>query len=574
MLTPDLVLDGYRLIREIGRGGFGAVWLCRLEATGEYKALKFLSATNADHLERELEALIRYRAVVAQVQSSNLVSIEHVNRTASGLFYTMPLADDPEGRLPNDPEWQPETLDFLIQRRKVAPMWFSAEEIRTIILPLLDAAQRLSDAGIVHRDIKPENILFIGGAPCLGDVSLLTDDAATLTRRGTPGYAAPSWYMESNGNPDMWGIATTFFSLVTGNAPDKVGRAAFLWPPQGEKSVNREVWKEFHRIILRATHENPTERFMRFDAIAEALYSPDSELPILAAWPRLRHWKVLAASILLVGGLVVWSSGYFRPHSAVPAATHTSASASPQFEEKLGLIKTEFENLFKEARATIYVDTPEDKVNTRKMEAFLKRLKEQRRVSIDEVREVFSGIEKLAPALQVEFLPLDAKLCQDYQNRVRTIVAKIEPLATNAEEGFRAQRVNDDLDKISNAFFWKILGPRAPGEGCGSQKIFEAIGFDQTIKQLLNRSGWSPEESAEIQRASTSVRERVFGSDIDRSTGYGTFPKIRIPALPRATPKASAPEAKSLTSATSKSLPMPPPPRVVAPPAPVSIPQP
>jgi serine/threonine protein kinase len=570
MLTPDLVLDGYRLIREIGRGGFGEVWLCRLEVTGEYKAFKFLSATNADHLERELEALIRYRAVVAQVQSSNLVSIEHVNRTASGLFYTMPLADDPEGRLPNDPEWQPETLDSLIQRRKVASMWFSAEEIRTIILPLLDAAQRLSDAGIVHRDIKPENILFIGGAPCLGDVSLLTDDSATLTRRGTPGYAAPSWYMESNGNPDMWGVSTTFFSLVTGNAPDKVGRAAFLWPPQGEQSVNREGWKEFHRIILRATHENPTERFMRFDAIAEALYSPDSELPILAAWPRLRHWKALAASILLVGGLVVWSSGYFRPQSAVPAATNTSVSASPQFEQKLGLLKTEFEDLFKEARAAIYVDTPEDKVNTRKMEALLKRLKEQRRVSIDEVREVFSGIERLAPALQIEFRPLDEKLCQDYQNRVRTVVAKAEPLATNAEEGFKAQRVHQELEKTSNAFFWNILGPRAPGEGCGSHKIFEAVQFDQTIKQLLNRSGWSPEESAEIQRVSAGTRERVFGSD--QSGDYGMFPKIRIPAAPRAIPKASAPEAKSSTSETNEGLPVPPPPSLPPRPLPPSAP--
>ena len=273
MLTPDLVLDGYRLIREIGRGGFGEVWLCRLEATGEYKALKFLSASDADHLERERTALIRYRSVASQIQCPNLISIEHVNRTQAGLFYVMPLADGQRNRRPEDSDWKAKTLDSLIQARKGwgSPRWFGADEIRGIMIPLLEAIQRLSDAGIVHRDIKPENILFIGGCPCLGDISLLTDDAATLTRRGTPGYAAPSWYVESGGNPDMWGIATTFYSLLTGNNADKMGRAAFLWPPQGEMSVDRDLWKEFRDLILRATQEEPNERFLQFDAFADAI---------------------------------------------------------------------------------------------------------------------------------------------------------------------------------------------------------------------------------------------------------------------------------------------------------------
>ena len=84
---------------------------------------------------------------------------------------------------------------------------------------------------------------------------------------------APSWYLETGGNPDMWGIATTLYSLITGNAPDKLGRAAFLWPPQGEQSVDREAWNRFHRAILRATHEQATERFLSFKALASALES-------------------------------------------------------------------------------------------------------------------------------------------------------------------------------------------------------------------------------------------------------------------------------------------------------------
>ena len=271
MLTSDIILDGYRLIRPIGRGGFGEVWLCRLEATGEPKALKFLPASDPAQLERELLALIRYRSVAAELQCPYLLPIEHVNRTEAGLYYTMPLADGIGRSEINDPAWQPKTLAALIRDRRGAPSWFSPDEIQSTLAPLIAAAQALSAAGVVHRDIKPENILFLQGRPCLGDVSLLTNGAEAITQRGTPGYAAPSWYLESGGNPDMWGISATLYGLITGNPPDKLGRAAFLWPPQGTQSVDAKTWNRFHQVIFLGTSENAAERFPGLEAFAETL---------------------------------------------------------------------------------------------------------------------------------------------------------------------------------------------------------------------------------------------------------------------------------------------------------------
>ena len=100
----------------------------------------------------------------------------------------MPLADGLTDAAPVDLDWKAKTLAAVIEERRSASSWFNAGNILEFTHPLLDAVQKLSDAGVIHRDIKPENILFVNGRASLGDISLLADDAATITRRGTPGY--------------------------------------------------------------------------------------------------------------------------------------------------------------------------------------------------------------------------------------------------------------------------------------------------------------------------------------------------------------------------------------------------
>ncbi|MEI6713508.1 MAG: hypothetical protein WCO60_07140 [Verrucomicrobiota bacterium] len=280
MPTPGTSIDGYRLIRLIGRGGFGAVWLCRSEAVGDFRALKFIPANDADHLEKEFHALCQYRAVVGQLRSPSLIPIEHVNFTEAGLFYVMPLADGFNAPSPDDPGWLPLTLAALIEGYRGTSDWFSSAQIRSWITPILQALQLLSEASLVHRDVKPDNILFLNGIPCLADIGLLGADSFAITRRGTPGYSAPSWFTEAGGHPDMYGAATTLYSLLTGNPPDKIGRAAFRWPPQGEASLTtdeRTEWLRLHCVIRRAIDDRPAERFIDFTTFARLLIpTPDT----------------------------------------------------------------------------------------------------------------------------------------------------------------------------------------------------------------------------------------------------------------------------------------------------------
>jgi len=327
MLQPGESLDGYRVIRLIGSGGFGAVWLCRSEAVGDFRALKFIPAVDQDRLKKEFDALCRYRTAAGQLRSPAIMPIEHVNLRNDGLFYIMPLADGYGADGPMDPAWSPLTMAAAIERRRGEPTWFTSEEIKRYITPILQALQLLSDAGLVHRDVKPENILFLHAAPCLGDISLLGVDSHQITRRGTPGYSAPSWFVESGGHPDMFGVATTLYSLLTGNPPDKMGRAAFRWPPRGEGSLSapeKQKWHGIHRIIRRAVDERPAERFRTFDEVAKAL-SGDTEQK---SFRYRRLLQLTAVLILIAAAALIAVINPLQKKPSPPAAPGTTAQNS------------------------------------------------------------------------------------------------------------------------------------------------------------------------------------------------------------------------------------------------------
>lgn len=330
-LRSETKIDGYRLIRPIGSGGFGDVWLCCAEVIDRLYAIKVVPIAPPGRARRELEAIKLFKNLSRSGESLGIMPIEHVGIFENSLFYTMPLADGVGAESPEDPGWKPLTLTRLIEQWKLALKWPSSQEIKDSILPVARAIEALVNAGLAHRDIKPENVLILGGRAVLSDISLLEADGDGLAAAGTPGFCAPHWYLGSGGHPDMFGLAATLYTALSGNAPEKLGRSAFMWPPQGRESLSAEEqkeWKRLHRVIFRAMEDRPAERFVTFGKFAEALV--DDRPTGKSGGGKVPPWNrtlTISASILIALGL-----GNYLFHQGAWTGGGTNSNEPQAFE--------------------------------------------------------------------------------------------------------------------------------------------------------------------------------------------------------------------------------------------------
>lgn len=263
------LIDTLSVIREIGSGGFGRVYLAKAPS-GELYALKQIYTTDPAYYKKEIKSLKLYGKLTRQLEAKNIIPILDVQITDTVVEYLMPLSDGIGADSPLNQSWKPKTLTSLVLTRYESGGTFTAKEVVEIFKPLLEAVAALNEAGFIHRDIKPDNILFIGGQPYIADIGLLREDTDSASSVGTPVYSPPSWYTKIAGNPDMWGIATTLYFFLSGNSPDTIGRPNYMFPSTKEKMSKDDIkaWHHFHRVILRATRENPTERYSTISDLA------------------------------------------------------------------------------------------------------------------------------------------------------------------------------------------------------------------------------------------------------------------------------------------------------------------
>jgi serine/threonine protein kinase/Tol biopolymer transport system component/tetratricopeptide (TPR) repeat protein len=260
-------LGAYQLVKEIGRGGMGAVYLA-IRADNEFRkrvAIKLIRGGMES--EFVIKRFRHERQILARLEHPNIARLIDGGTTAAGLpYFVMEYAEG-------------EPLTRYCESRSIA-----VQQRLEIFLRACSAVHYAHRRMIIHRDLKPGNILVKDdGTPKLLDFGIAklmdpdtSDNQAETTMAGyrivTPAYASPE---QMRGEPatvrsDIYALGIILFELVTGKRPSsKPGEDPLRLPPAegAEDDSTRLLVQHLRTVVHRAVQPDPNERYETVEAL-------------------------------------------------------------------------------------------------------------------------------------------------------------------------------------------------------------------------------------------------------------------------------------------------------------------
>ncbi|MEO8970621.1 MAG: protein kinase [Ktedonobacteraceae bacterium] len=326
-------LGNYRLVRQLGRGGFAEVYLGEHVYLNSYAAVKVLHTEVADN---DVESFQREAYTIARLLHPNIIRVFDYDIAGGTPFLIMDYA--PNGTLRNaHPKGSRVLLAMIVSYvRQVAA-----------------ALQYAHDEKVIHRDIKPENMLLgRNNVVMLSDfgISTITQSSRHQNAQdifGTVAYMAPE---QIQGKPhpasDQYSLAIVVYEWLTGMYPfhgsfTEIAMQHVVAPPPSLREKIPDIAPELEQVMLIALAKEPQKRFASVQAFANALEQASASDPSFNAATMLHPLHPLSPTMssLPLNPVIVRSSPA-PADTVLPPVVETMTTGyhtSPALVEKLAI---------------------------------------------------------------------------------------------------------------------------------------------------------------------------------------------------------------------------------------------
>jgi serine/threonine protein kinase len=262
-------LGRYRLMRQIGGGGMGAVYEAEDTVLGRRVALK-VPHLDSDDRTKVFKRFLQEATIASSLDHPNICRVYDFGEIDGVPYLVMPFLDGT-------------TLDRRFQHDHPWPVREAVELVRTVALAL----QVIHDRGAIHRDLKPANIMLQDGQPIILDFGLAratgrTKGLTTTGRAvGTPAYISPEQLAQAEEarepGCDIYSLGVILYELLTGQLPftgenlHQVYYQILNVPPPPPSARQPGCGPALDSICLKALAKKPEDRYGTMAEFAAAL---------------------------------------------------------------------------------------------------------------------------------------------------------------------------------------------------------------------------------------------------------------------------------------------------------------